>query len=50
MMLPNDRSPLPDTEVHHLRSDAVGDEFKVLIGHSGGAAEGPRPVLVLADP
>jgi predicted alpha/beta superfamily hydrolase len=47
---PNDRSPLPDTEVHHLRSDAVGDEFKVLIGHSGGAAEGPRPVVVLADP
>jgi predicted alpha/beta superfamily hydrolase len=49
-MIRNDESPLPDTEVHHLRSAHVGDVFKVLIGHPGTAAEGPRPVLVMADP
>jgi uncharacterized protein len=49
-MLPNDRSPLPDTEVHHLRSANVGEELKVIIGHPGDAAQGPRPVLVLVDP
>ncbi len=49
-MLRNDESPLPNTEVHHLRSDNVGDEFKVLLAHSGEPAAGPRPVLVLADP
>jgi predicted alpha/beta superfamily hydrolase len=49
-MLRNDESPLPNTEVHHLRSEHVGDEFKVLLAHSGEAVAGPRPVLVLADP
>ncbi|HEY3763704.1 MAG TPA: hypothetical protein VGL44_00980 [Gaiellales bacterium] len=49
-MLRNDESPLPNTEVHYLRSAEVGDEFKVLLAHSGEPAAGPRPVLVLADP
>jgi uncharacterized protein len=49
-MLSNADSPLPDTEVHHLRSEQVGDEFKVLIGHSGSGSRGPRPVLLMTDP
>jgi uncharacterized protein len=49
-MLSNADSPLPNTEVHHLRSEQVGEAFKVLIGHAGTEPEGPRPVLVMADP
>lgn len=45
----NDASPLADTEVHYLRSEHVGDEFKVFAGACGvrpGAAPG---VLYLTD-
>jgi predicted alpha/beta superfamily hydrolase len=49
-MVRNDDSPLPNTEVHHLPSEHVGDEFKVLVAHSGREPEAPRPVLVMADP
>jgi predicted alpha/beta superfamily hydrolase len=49
-MLRNADSPLPNTEVHHLRSEQVGEAFKVLIGHAGTEPEGPRPLLVMADP
>jgi hypothetical protein len=41
---------LPNTEVHSLRSEHVGDDFKVLIAHSGDPGGGPRPVVVMADP
>ena len=41
----NDLSPLPDTEVHYLRSANVGDEFKIVVGHCG-ASEGARQVPV----
>jgi predicted alpha/beta superfamily hydrolase len=44
----NDDSPLPDTEVHYLHSDHVGDEFKILVGH----CDSPDPashVLYLGD-
>jgi len=49
-MIPDGDSPLPNTEVHRLGSEHVGDDFKVLIGHAGTEPEGPRPVLVMADP
>jgi len=49
-MIPDGESPLPNTEVHRLRSEQVGDDFKVLIGHAGTEPEGPRRVLVMADP
>lgn len=49
-MIPDGDSPLPNTEVHRLRSEHVGDDFKVLIGHAGTEPDGPRPVLVMADP
>jgi uncharacterized protein len=49
-MIPDGESPLPNTEVHRLRSEQVGDDFKVLIGHAGTEPERPRPVLVMADP
>src|SRR2546430_2607635 len=49
-MIPNDESPLPNTEVHHLESDQVGDEFKVILNHSGSSASNPQPVLFLGDP
>lgn len=48
-MISNDDSPLPDTEVHYLRSEQVGDEFKLLLGHCGSRASGPVPVLFLGD-
>jgi predicted alpha/beta superfamily hydrolase len=46
----NDASPLADTEIHYLRSDAVDDEFKIFVGHCGEAGSGPPPaVLYLTD-
>ena len=48
----DDGSPLAGTEVHYLRSDQVGDEFKIFVGHCGtqesGAAAGAA-VLYLTD-
>ncbi len=38
-------SALPGTEVSFLRSEHVGDEFKVIVGHCGGA-ESALPVPV----
>lgn len=48
-MIKNDDSPLPDTEVHHLRSEHVGDEFKVLVGHCESPAAAPEAVLFMGD-
>ncbi len=48
-MLTNDESPLPDTEVHYLRSEHVGDEFKVLVGHCGSSDSAPSAVLFMGD-
>jgi predicted alpha/beta superfamily hydrolase len=45
----NDLSPLADTEVHYLRSDHVGDEFKIFIGHCGGPVTTPPAVLYVTD-
>jgi len=45
----NDQSPLADTEVHYLRSEHVGDEFKIFVGHCGGADTEPPPVLYVTD-
>ena len=45
----NDLSPLPNTEVHYLGSEHVGDEFKVLIGHCGSPDSGALPVLYFGD-
>jgi uncharacterized protein len=49
-MISNDESPLPDTEVHYLRSEHVGDEFKVLVGLCGSCESAPPPVVFLGDP
>jgi uncharacterized protein len=47
--VPNDQSPLADTEVHYLPSAHVGDEFKIFVGHCGNAARSRVPVLYLTD-
>ena len=49
-MISNDDSPLTDTEVHYLRSEHAGDEFKIHVGHCGSPGSSPRPVLYLGDP
>jgi predicted alpha/beta superfamily hydrolase len=43
----NDESPLADTEVHYLRSECVGDEFKLFVGHCGNTDKA-RPVVVFS--
>ena len=48
-MSDNDLSPLADTEVHYLRSEHVGDEFKIFIGHCGGPLTTAPAVLYLTD-
>jgi uncharacterized protein len=45
----NDQSPLADTEVHYLRSEHVGDEFKIFVGHCGTADAAPPAVLYVSD-
>jgi predicted alpha/beta superfamily hydrolase len=45
----NDSSPLADTEVHYLRSEHVGDEFKIFVGHCGVAESAPPAVLYVGD-
>jgi len=42
-------SPLLNTEVHYLNSEAVGGEFKILIGRSGMKESMPPVVLFLTD-
>lgn len=49
-MISNDESPLPDTEVHYLRSEHVGDEFKILVGHCGSVDSEPPSVVFVSDP
>jgi predicted alpha/beta superfamily hydrolase len=51
----NDHSPIANTEVHYLRSEHVGDEFKIFVGHCGtdadrgdGSGE-PPAVLYVSD-
>jgi len=45
----DDGTTLPGTEAHYLRSEAVADEFKILIGHCG-SQRGERPLaLYLPD-
>ena len=41
----NDGSPLADTEVHHLRSEHVGDEFRIFVGQCG-ARDGEVPAAL----
>jgi predicted alpha/beta superfamily hydrolase len=45
----NDRSPLADTEVHYLRSEHVGDEFKVFVGHCGDVGAPAPATLYVSD-
>ena len=49
-MITNDESPLPDTEVHYLRSEHVGDEFKIFVGHPHSSDTAPPSVLIMGDP
>lgn len=46
----NDESPLADTEVHYLRSECVGDEFKLFVGHCGQRDKTPPVAVFLGDP
>lgn len=48
-MSTNDQSPLADTEVHYLRSAAVGDEFKIFVGHCGDSDDTPGAVVYVSD-
>ena len=48
-MSANDGSPLADTEVHFLRSEHVGDEFKIFVGHCGASDAGPPVLLYVSD-
>ena len=45
----NDVSPLADSEVHYLRSDHVGDELKVFIGHCGTRSATAVSTLYVTD-
>ena len=45
----DDASPLAGTEVHYLRSESVGDEFKVFVGQCGTPADMPAAVLYVTD-
>jgi hypothetical protein len=42
-MISNDESPLPDTEVHDHRSEHVGHEFKIFVGHPPSSDTAPEP-------
>jgi predicted alpha/beta superfamily hydrolase len=45
----DDESPLAGSEVHYLRSEHVGDEFKIFIGHCGGSETAAPVALYVAD-
>jgi predicted alpha/beta superfamily hydrolase len=45
----DDESPLAATEVHYLRSNHVGDEFKLFVGHCGSAGHDAAGVLYITD-
>jgi predicted alpha/beta superfamily hydrolase len=46
----NDASALPDTEVHYLASEHVGDEFKIFVGHPHAMDARPPKVVFMGDP
>ena len=48
-MAANDQSPLANSEVHYLRSEHVGDEFKIFVGHCGATDGEPPAVLYVSD-
>jgi predicted alpha/beta superfamily hydrolase len=45
----DDGSPLAGSEVHYLRSEDVGDEFKIFIGHCGGSDDVAPVALYVTD-
>ena len=45
----DDGLPLAGSEVHYLRSEHVGDEFKIFIGHCGGSDDVDPVALYVAD-
>lgn len=48
-MSTSDASPLPDTEVHFFRSNHVGDEFKIVVGHCGSSGSASPVPLFMGD-
>jgi hypothetical protein len=48
-MSTRDVSPLSDTEVHFFRSDHVGDEFKIVVGHCGSSDSASPVPLFMGD-
>jgi len=45
----DDESPLAGSEVHYLRSEHVGDEFKIFVGHCGGSEDAAPVTLYVTD-
>jgi predicted alpha/beta superfamily hydrolase len=48
-MISDDESTLPGTEVHYLRSEHVGEEFKIFVGHCLSRETAPMPVVYVGD-
>ena len=48
--MPGAPDPVLESEVHVLRSDHVGDEFQILVGHCGSAASDAFSVVYISDP
>ena len=49
-VISGDESSLPGTEVHYLRSEHVGDEFKIFVGHCLSPESAAMPVVYVGDP
>jgi predicted alpha/beta superfamily hydrolase len=45
----DDDLPIAGTEVHYLHSEAVGDEFKIFVGHCGNTERAQCPALYVGD-
>jgi predicted alpha/beta superfamily hydrolase len=48
-MIGGEESPLPGTEVHFVRSEQVGDEFKIMVARLGSPGSTPTPVVFISD-
>jgi predicted alpha/beta superfamily hydrolase len=48
-MISGEESPLPGTEVHFVRSEQVGDEFKIMVARRGELGPTPTQVVFISD-
>jgi uncharacterized protein len=49
LVIHDDDSPLPGTEVHYLQSQHVNQEFKIIVGHCTPPETPTTPVLFVGD-